>query len=221
MKNYLENLRKKHHLYAWEKDYRTRGQLWRETGFTPFTFKELKPKNKVLEVGCGDAKLLVVLARKGFKVTGIDVSPSAITLAEKNLKEKNLKAQLVIGDLLEFTPTGKFDAIVFHHILGHLKEEERKNAVELARKLLKEHGLIYFEDFELEDFRYGKGAKIEKNTFRRGNNILYHYFTLQEVENLLCKFKKIELRIDTVEKSKLKQKRSVIRGVFQLQKRDQ
>ncbi len=220
MKKYLEDLRKKHHLYAWEKDYRTRGQLWRETGFTPFAFQEIPNKATVLEVGVGDGKLAAVLARKGFNVTGIDVSPSAIALAQKNLTEKKLKAKLITDDFLSFKTTKKFDAVIFHHILGHLKEEERIKAIQIAKQLLKEHGTIYFEDFEPEDFRYGKGTEIEKNTFRRGNNILYHYFTLQEVEDLFSQFKKNQLKTETVEKSKLKQKRSVIRGVFQLQKRD-
>lgn len=212
---YLKHLRRKPHLYAWEKDYRLRGKLWRETGFIPFDFTALRKEAKVLEVGIGNGKLAVTLAGKGFKVTGIDVSPTAIKLTELNLNEKKLTAKLIVGDFLNFETREKFDGVFFHHVLGHLLESERKTAVKTAKKITKPDGFVFLEDFELCDFRFGKGKEVERSTFRRGNKVLQHYFSLKEVKKLFSNFKTRDLQTIQVEKSPSKHLRSTIRAVFQ------
>src|SRR5262245_49656549 len=47
---------------------------------------------RVLEVGCGVGIDLVRFARAGARVTGVDVSPTAIGLAHLNLTQCELKA---------------------------------------------------------------------------------------------------------------------------------
>ena len=55
--------------------------------------KELNNKKniKVLEVGCGIGILSNLLAKKGFKTYGFDISKTAIKKAKKRYKRKNLK----------------------------------------------------------------------------------------------------------------------------------
>src|SRR5438128_10839827 len=42
------------------------------------------PGRRVLEIGCGGGQAALVLAGKGFTVTGVDFAPSAIAIARAN-----------------------------------------------------------------------------------------------------------------------------------------
>ena len=53
---------------------------------------------------------------------------------------------------------------------------------------------MFFEGFSKKDFRFGNGVEVEKNTFRRGNNVWYHYFSLPEVRKLFGEFGTLESR---------------------------
>jgi len=194
MQEYLRALLKRApHLYAWEKDYRMRGNLWRGP-FLGFNFSEIIPrKAKVLELGCGDGKTLFMLVSAGFKVTGIDISPSAISLARKKVGGR--KAKLVVGDVCNLPfAANSFDAIVAVHVFDHLTSAERKKAATECSRVLKKNSLLLFQGFDSKDFRFGQGKKIELRTFRRANNIWYHYFTSAEVKKLFSKFELIELQ---------------------------
>ena len=168
----------------------------------------------MLELGCGDGKTLSALIASGFKVTGIDVSPSAIKLARK---KTGRKAKLVVGDVcaLPFS-AGAFNAVVTIHVLDHLSNVERKKAIVEIERVLKKGGLVFFQGFSCGDFRFGNGVLVEKNTFRRKNNVWYHYFSVAEVKRLFKGFKVVELREECVEKTRQKVKRCVVKFVGQL-----
>ncbi len=44
-------------------------------------------KGKILKIGCGNGRICIPLAKKGFDVTGIDISPLYIEDAAKKIKE--------------------------------------------------------------------------------------------------------------------------------------
>jgi 2-polyprenyl-3-methyl-5-hydroxy-6-metoxy-1,4-benzoquinol methylase len=50
------------------------------------------PIERVLEYGCGPGRLLVALARRGFEVTGVDVSPAMLEVARANLESFDIKS---------------------------------------------------------------------------------------------------------------------------------
>ncbi len=58
---------------------------------------------KVLEIPCGSGRVLVPLARAGFNVTGIDVSPHMLALAQAKLNAiPNATERLVQADMRDF-----------------------------------------------------------------------------------------------------------------------
>ncbi|MFH1779565.1 MAG: class I SAM-dependent methyltransferase [Candidatus Micrarchaeota archaeon] len=183
------------HQLAWERDYFKRGGLWRgASGFTP----KLKPKSRVLELGCGNGKNLSSLVKQEYVVYAIDSSKTAVNLSKKLLKLMKTKAFLSVQDCCKTSfKNNFFDAVIAFHVLGHLNEKERARSIKEIKRVLKPNGLVFFKEFGLRDMRYGKGKKVEENTFERGNGIWYHYFSDKEVKKLFKEFKTETLGVES------------------------
>ena len=82
---------------------------------------------RVLDVGCSEGILELLLARRGFDVTGVEVNPDALDFARELLAqepdEARARARLIHGDFIEGRPvTGLFDTVVLGEILEHLHD---------------------------------------------------------------------------------------------------
>ncbi|NUN11543.1 class I SAM-dependent methyltransferase [Candidatus Micrarchaeota archaeon] len=183
------------HQLAWEKDYAKRGSLWRgSSGFDP----KLPKKTKILELGVGNGKNLTALVHAGYSVYAIDSSQTAVKMCRELLKKFKKKAVLKTEDCCSLSfENNFFDAVVAFHTIGHLTAAERIQSVKEIFRVLKPGGIVFFKDFGLRDMRYGKGTLVEKDSFKRGNGIWYHYFTEKELRELFKEFKTKELGIES------------------------
>lgn len=89
--------------------------------------KDLRGKS-VLDVGCGDGQNSVLLAKLGALVTGIDISPKSIELAQKKAEISGVKnATRFICSPVEGAeiPSHSFDVIwgdaILHHLIENLE----------------------------------------------------------------------------------------------------
>ncbi len=64
---------------------------------------------RCLEPACGSGRLVVEMARREWKVSGNDISKPMLAYARARLKEENLKARLLHGDMCELGLKGRFD----------------------------------------------------------------------------------------------------------------
>lgn len=69
----------------------------------------LKPGQSILDVCCGYGRHATELAKRGYKVTGIDLSPKQIELAIERAKEEGLAVNFIVGDVREMDFQDKFD----------------------------------------------------------------------------------------------------------------
>ena len=84
---------------------------------------------KVLDVGCSEGILEVLLARRGVHVTGVETNPEALDFARELLaqepEEVRTHATLIQGDFIGERPVaGQFDTVVLGEILEHLQDPE-------------------------------------------------------------------------------------------------
>lgn len=102
---------------------------------------------KVLEVGCGPGYMSSALARKGYNVTGLELSSDCIDVAvftaEKyspGLIGSNLN--YVCDDFFSFSDRNEnvFDVILFVGSMHHFPDQEEVNLS--SKKLLKPNGLV-------------------------------------------------------------------------------
>ncbi|MBN1540113.1 MAG: methyltransferase domain-containing protein [Candidatus Thermoplasmatota archaeon] len=201
---------------AWERWYSRNPTFWKGS-LLPLPV--LTRGARVLDVGCGTGSTMLQALEMGYDVVGTDISPTAISRAKKRISARGYTPDVREGDILspEDGP-GTFDCILFHHILDNLLLDERKIAVENARRLLAEGGCISFQDLSVNDVRYGSGEEIEENTFVKGNGIVLHFFTMEEVRELFGNMTEVELIVVDREQGRGKGRyiRSRISGLFQL-----
>ena len=168
-----------------------KGALWHGR---PYALPDLPKGAKVLELGCGNGKNLLEMARRGWDVMGIDVSQEAVRLAKDALAQLGIsevgsgKSEVLIADAATLPFGGsEFDAVFAFHIFDHALENARKRMAVEALRVLKIGGALHFRGFSTGDMRFSADEKqVERNTFRRESGILYHYFEAPEVEALFC-----------------------------------
>ena len=100
------------------------------------------PPCSALELGAGAGSDAVWLARQGFRVTAIDVSPTAVEIARRKAADAGVRIEFIVADALkDKIPPGPFD-FVFDRGCFHIfdPQEERSHLVEIIRNSLKPHG---------------------------------------------------------------------------------
>ncbi|MFA5253067.1 MAG: class I SAM-dependent methyltransferase [Methanoregula sp.] len=165
----------------WEKEYARKGRIW---GGAVHNMPALSRGERVLELGCGNGKTFAALLERGCTVTGIDISLSATVLCRSQVFTRTV-GEVAVADACHLPfAAGAFDAVVAFHVIGHLREKDRKNAVEEIARVLRPGGTLFFSAFSQKDFRAGQGTESEPWTFARKNGIATHYFTEDEVRSL-------------------------------------
>jgi ubiquinone/menaquinone biosynthesis C-methylase UbiE len=198
----------------WDGEYRRKGVMWRG-----ITKSEISVPNgsRVLELGCGNGKIIASLKGDDLSVVAIDFSLKAIELCRFAVKEK--KVGLIVADA-RFLPfhDGYFDVVISCHLLEHLSESGRKETVAEMERVLRPRGKVIVSALSTRDMRFGRGKEIERNTFLRGGSISTHYFTLGEMRGLFEHFIELDLREEVEETlySGEPVRRANIEGIFTL-----
>lgn len=99
-------------------------------------------KGEFLDLGTGPGTQAIELAKKGFKVTGSDISPSAI----ENAKLLSSNVNFVIDNILN----SKFETESFDYILDRgcfhvLSVDDRITYLSQIKRILKKEGIIFLK----------------------------------------------------------------------------
>ena len=95
---------------------------------------------RVLDVGCGGGILAEAMAKRGAKVTGIDLSEKALRVAELHLHESKLDIRYEMASVDDFT--GEFDVITCMELLEHVPEPA--GMVAACARLVRPGGKVFF-----------------------------------------------------------------------------
>ena len=58
------------------------------------------PRGRAVDFGCGTGNNSIYLARQGFEVTGVDVSPTAVGIARQRAQQQGVKCNFIVADVL-------------------------------------------------------------------------------------------------------------------------
>ena len=119
---------------------------------------------EAVDLGCGAGNYAVWLASRGFRMTGIDISPKAIELAGQLAVNKGVECRFIAADLTgdpdEFDRS--FDFAYDWEVLHHVFPEDREKYVHNVHRLLRPGGRYLSVCFSEEDADFGGGGKYRK-----------------------------------------------------------
>ncbi len=102
---------------------------------------ERKNKLRILDYGCGVGTLSFYSSSFGHKVTGVDISPSAINAVENNLKNIQLK-NITFFTLEKFiSKKNEFDLIICSEVIEHVEDD--RALIKIFHSLLNEDGILF------------------------------------------------------------------------------
>jgi SAM-dependent methyltransferase len=119
---------------------------------------------KAIDLGCGTGNYALYLVSKGFNVVGIDISPSAVSIARRKAKQKGLDCKFIVKDILgEFNEFKEgFDFAFDWEVLHHLFPEKRQKYVKNVYKLLKPKAKYLSVSFSESDPAFGGQGKYRE-----------------------------------------------------------
>lgn len=80
---------------------------------------------RVLDIGCGQGRDAVFIARLGHQVAGVDLSANGIRDLTQSAASEGLAVQGIVADITGFTPGGAFDVVLINRTLHMLDEAPR------------------------------------------------------------------------------------------------
>lgn len=103
---------------------------------------------RVLEIGCGTANLLLAAGQRGAILYGIDPDPGMLARAEAKAARRGFDVQLdqAFADDLPF-PDARLDRVLSSFMFHHLAAEDRPAALREAHRVLRPEGTLHLVDF--------------------------------------------------------------------------
>ncbi len=193
----LEKTREDYNLIA-EDFSKTRWNIWSEFNiFRDF----VEDGDKVLDVGCGNGRLLELLKDKKIDYTGVDFSENLVNLAKQKYPQNNF---LVADNLNLPFPDNNFNKVFSVAVLHTIPSKElREKALLEIKRVLKPGGLLILTVWDI--WRKDTFLILLKSTILKllgkskmdfgdamipwadKTNRYYHFFTKRELSSLVEK----------------------------------
>lgn len=174
--------------YSYKNKRRVKGYGWPEKidpiekDFLCNIMKESGEGN-ALDIGCGDGRHSIYLAKKGFNVTGVDISKNAILITRGNFAKNKLRGDFFNKNILDFISSKKFDLIIDYSVSTHVPVFLLKDYAYTINSLLKQNGYFIWVGFSVKDKDMPrKGYKIK-------NGQWFVFFDEERLQNLFSNFK--------------------------------
>jgi ubiquinone/menaquinone biosynthesis C-methylase UbiE len=164
----------------------------------------LRPGDRVLDVGCGTGMLVALLAAKGCRVTGVDISPLMLGQASQRLRRLGLEERATLRELgiaeldTAFADTS-FDAVVSTLVFSELSDEEIRYMLAECRRILRPGGWLLVADEVLPDSVLGRVATLLARQPFAVLAFVLTQNTTHRVTGLAAKLKEERFRIVEIE----------------------
>lgn len=93
---------------------------------------EIKPGEKAVDLGSGDGRLVIALAKAGAEAYGYEIDPTLVRSSKKNIQEAGLKAFIEWGSFWQ-ADLSQFDVVVIYGMSHVMKRLEKKLGKELRK----------------------------------------------------------------------------------------
>ena len=165
-------------------------------------FKKMSAKpEELLDLGCGTGSLTIELARRGYDMTGVDISPQMLDVASNKAKAKGVDDILFINqDITQLDLYGTVDGVVSSlDVINHLTDKRQvQRCFNMVSLFLIPKGIFIFDlntpyKFLNEYanntyvFESGQSTCIWQNEFDKRSKICDFYLTFYKKQGELYK----------------------------------
>jgi SAM-dependent methyltransferase len=193
--------------------FRTQERTAKEADFIEGILR-IKPPARILDVPCGEGRLSIELASRGYKVTGVDFNKHFLMTGETIARKEGLVIVWHQGDMRDLHWKDAFDAVIcMWQSFGYFDDQGNQEFIKAVSRSLKKGGHFLLDTqaaetlypvYKTEDKFRIAGVKaivnrymdhetsrnMERFTFtKKGKRRSYHssirIYTYQEVANIL------------------------------------
>jgi cyclopropane fatty-acyl-phospholipid synthase-like methyltransferase len=112
---------------------------------------ELPAAAKLLDVPCGDGRLAIELAARGYEVTGVDITPEYLDRARRTAAARGVELSLEERDMRDLPWKGKFDgAICYWGSFGYFDDDGNQAFLTAVAEALDPAGCFLLEGHVIE-----------------------------------------------------------------------
>lgn len=179
----------------WESSFQEMQTLW---GLEPSDsaiisrdiFLDQKAK-EILIPGIGYGRNAGIFCNNGFNVTGIEISKTAIDLAEK---ENGLDIRIHHGSVTEMPFDNKiYDGIFCYALIHLLNFHERRKFIRDCYNQLKPGGYMIFTVVSKDASMYGEGKQLSKDRYKIMNGLTVFFYDKDSARREFEKYGLVEL----------------------------
>lgn len=150
-------------------------------------FKKYNAKPKlVLDLGCGTGSITNILAKRGYDMIGVDISPDMLNVARDKAMEEGLDVLYLCQDIKEFELYGTVDAIICTlDVLNYITEpKDLQQVFALVKNYLNPDGIFIFDintEHKLKNV-------LGNNTFINDENGIFYTWENEYSHNISNQF---------------------------------
>lgn len=169
----------------WERSFIEKREMW---GFKPAKSAVLVKDfflenniNNILIPGIGYGRNAQVFKDNGIKVTGIEISETAIAMAKKHY---GTDVTIYHGSVTDMPfDSNSYDGIFCYALIHLLNGDERKKLISDCYNQLAENGYMVFTVISKEAPTYGQGEKISKDRYEMFGGVTMFFYDRDTIEN--------------------------------------
>ena len=106
----------------------------------------LPPGASIVDLGCGRGRHAIPLSRRGYRVTGVDLSEKMLGMASERARREGASVEWVREDMRTFVRPGAFDACLsLFTSFGFFCDEENQRVLGNVGRSLKEGGIFLLD----------------------------------------------------------------------------
>ncbi len=174
-------------------------------GVLQFISRLKKDSNRqILDLGCGDGRHLIFLAKQGYLPVGVDNALWGLRQAKEWAEKEGLEIKFLYADMA-FLPVQDecFDQIISIQVIHHQPICRIQKTLKNIRRLLREEGSFYFTvpKYPPRKWKNNNYLEIEHHTFAPTEGfekgIPHHFFTKDELRAELKDFEIMEIKDDS------------------------
>jgi SAM-dependent methyltransferase len=105
-----------------------------------------KQNADVLDIGCGQGRDALFIARRGHRVVGVDKASTGIAQLLEEARAEDLLIEGVVADLRNFEPVGAYDVVVIDRPLHMLGAGTRLDVLKRVTHAVRDGGFVLIAD---------------------------------------------------------------------------